>query len=344
MTIPALTAQGLSKAYGSKSAVIEASLTLRAGEITCLLGPSGCGKSTLLRLIAGLETPDAGLVAAGERRLSGPEGVVPPEARGVGLVFQDYALFPHMTAEQNVAFGLRTLPSGLRKARAREMLEAVQLGGRGGAWPHALSGGEQQRVALARALARRPEILLLDEPFSGLDAHLKGEVRLWLTDALRGAGAAVLIVTHDAREALLMADELVLMHAGRIIQSGAPRACYLDPASPEAARLLGEVNLIDGVIASGQARTPFGDIPAPGLADGPAVVMVRPEGLRLSDQGASATVAQVRFGGGYHEVQVQAGQQRVHMHLSGNAPAEGQAVSLTIDPELAKVFPGLRVT
>jgi iron(III) transport system ATP-binding protein len=336
----ALTVQGVSKAYGTRSAVIAADLTLRRGKITCLLGPSGCGKSTLLRLIAGLEVPDSGKIAADGRALSRAGAAVAPEDRGIGLVFQDYALFPHMTALQNVAFGLRGLPAGQRRARAHAMLEAVQLGTRGGAWPHALSGGEQQRVALARALARAPQILLLDEPFSGLDAHLKGEVRLSLTDALRAAGATVLVVTHDAREALLMADDLVLMHGGRIIQAGAPRACYLDPVSPDAARLLGEVNLIPGQVRAGLAHTPFGAVPAVGFADGPAVVMVRPEGLRLSEgAGAAAHVAQVRFGGGYHEVQLTADGQRAHAHLAGVAPEAGQTVTVRIDPELARVFP-----
>jgi len=337
--VAALSVQGVSKAYGARAAVIAADLTLRRGRITCLLGPSGCGKSTLLRLIAGLEVPDAGEILADGRGLSWAGGAVAPEAREVGLVFQDYALFPHMTALQTVAFGLRGLPSGERRARAQAMLEAVQLGTRGGAWPHALSGGEQQRVALARALARAPGVLLLDEPFSGLDAHLKGEVRLSLTEALRAAGATVLVVTHDAREALLMADDLVLMHGGRIIQSGAPRACYLDPVSPDAARLLGEVNLIPGQVGGGLAHTPFGAVPAPGCADGAAVVMVRPEGLRLAEGGSWAHVAQVRFGGGFHEVQLTAGSQRVHAHLAGAAPEAGQTVAVRIDPDLARVFP-----
>ncbi|MDP1873212.1 ABC transporter ATP-binding protein [Phenylobacterium sp.] len=335
----ALVVRGVSKAYGARSAVTAADMTLRQGKITCLLGPSGCGKSTLLRLIAGLETPDAGEIEAGGRPLSGPGWAVPPEDRGIGLVFQDYALFPHMTALQNVAFGLRALPAARRRAHAQAMLEAVQLGSRGGAWPHALSGGEQQRVALARALARSPDILLLDEPFSGLDAHLKGEVRLSLTEALRAAGATVLVVTHDAREALLMADDLVLMHQGRIIQAGAPRACYLDPVSPEAARLLGEVNLISGQVVAGVAQTPFGPMPAGGCADGPAVVMVRPEGFQLVQEGAAAQVAHVRFGGSYHEIQLEADGHRAHMHLAGGAPEAGESVTVRLDPDLARVFP-----
>ena len=337
--VAALTVQAVSKAYGTRAAVVAADLTLQRGRITCLLGPSGCGKSTLLRLIAGLEVPDTGEIFADGRRLSWGGDAIAPEDRGIGLVFQDYALFPHMTALQNVAFGLRDMPARQRRDRAQAMLEAVQLGARGGAWPHTLSGGEQQRVALARALARAPSILLLDEPFSGLDAHLKGEVRLSLTEALRAAGATVLVVTHDAREALLMADDLTLMHGGRIIQSGAPRDCYLDPVSPDAARLLGEVNLISGQVRGGLAHTPFGAVTATSYADGPAVVMVRPEGLRFAEAGALAHVAQVRFGGGYHEVQLTAEGQRAHAHVAGSAPQAGQTVMVRIEPDLARVFP-----
>ncbi len=336
---PVLEAHGLVKAYGERQAVIHADLSLHRGRITCLLGPSGCGKSTLLRMIAGLEVPDSGEIEAQGRRLSWPHGGVPPENRGIGLVFQDYALFPHMTALQNVAFGLGDLPRAHRRTRAQAMLDTVQLGARGGAWPNALSGGEQQRVALARALARRPEILLLDEPFSGLDAHLKGEVRLSLTEALRAAGATVLVVTHDAREALLMADDLVLMHAGRIIQAGAPRACYLDPVSPDAARLLGEVNLLPAQVTAGMAQTAYGAVAAADLPTGPAVVMVRPEGLIRADRGVLAQVSQVRFGGGYHEVQLRVNGVRAHMHVAGEAPAEGQDLAIQIDPELARAFP-----
>ena len=263
------------RAYPGKVAVDGASLRLEKGRITALLGPSGCGKSTLLRLIAGLEPLDAGEVRAGDRVLSGRSVHIPPEERDVGFLFQDYALFPHLTVEDNVGFGLRRIGAAERAARIAAELEEVRLAHRAKAYPQALSGGEQQRVALARALARRPSAMLLDEPFSGLDGRLKAEVRETTLRALRDAGAAALVVTHDAEEAMMMADELVLMDEGRILQSGAPRDCYLNPASAAAARLLGEAALIPAVLEGGKARSAFGAIDHDG--EGQAQVMIRPE-------------------------------------------------------------------
>jgi iron(III) transport system ATP-binding protein len=339
LTVPAISVRDASRRYGSKAAVDGVSLDLRAGRITCLLGPSGCGKSTLLRLIAGLEPLDDGTIHAGDRLLSDATQEVPPEHRGVGLVFQDYALFPHLTVLQNVAFGLRHQPRRERTARALALLEQVQLASRADAWPHMLSGGEQQRVALARALAREPAAVLLDEPFSGLDSHLKSEVRETLLATLRAAHAAVLVVTHDAEEALLMADDLALMSAGRILQSGSPLDAYLNPASPAAARLLGEAQLLAAQVANGQAETAFGALPAPGVANGPATVMVRPEGLKLWLEGAGADVVAVRFGGGFYEVTLAAGGQTARLRLTGGVPSVGDRVQVVIDPDRARIFP-----
>ncbi|MEH6663717.1 MAG: ABC transporter ATP-binding protein [Brevundimonas sp.] len=336
---PAVSARGVSRRYGAKTAVQGADIDLRPGRITCLLGPSGCGKSTLLRLIAGLEPADEGEIEAGGQVVTGPGVHTPPEQRGVGLVFQDYALFPHLSVLANVAFGLKHLPRKTRNARALALLEKVRLAARADAWPHMLSGGEQQRVALARALAREPAAVLLDEPFSGLDSHLKAEVRHTLLSALRAAGAAVLIVTHDAEEALLMADDLALMSEGRILQAGDPGDCYLNPASMAAARLLGEANALPARVAGGVAETAFGDVPAPGLPDGAGVVMVRPEGLRLWLEGARAQIAAVAFGGGFHEVTVAAGGQTARLRLHGGVPAVGEEVSVVIDADRARVFP-----
>jgi iron(III) transport system ATP-binding protein len=339
VTAPALRVHDLAKSHGGHLAVAGVNLELRSGEITCLLGPSGCGKSTLLRLVAGLETPDAGEIWSGERMLLGPGLSVPPERRGVGLVFQDYALFPHMTVRRNVEFGLKGFSAAERRARAEAMLRLVHLETRAEAWPHMLSGGEQQRIAIARALAPRPAILLLDEPFSGLDAHLKAEVRLSLLETLRAVNAAVLIVTHDAREALLMADKLLLMTGGEILQSGTPQDCYLAPASPAAARLLGEMNLVRASVRDGVARTAFGMLPAPGLADGEARAMIRPEGIHLALAGAPARVADARFGGGFYEVTLEAGGELARLHLPGPVPEPGSEVEVELEPGLAKVFP-----
>lgn len=267
------------------AALAGANLDLYAGRITALLGPSGSGKSTLLRAIAGLERLDTGSIRLGDTIWNNEQTHLPPEARRVGMVFQDYALFPHMTALANVAFGL----SGAdKKARALAQLEAAELGHRAKAYPHELSGGEQQRVALARALAPQPAVVLLDEPFSGLDRRLRGELRERTVDTLRAARTTALIVTHDAEEAMAVADELALMDAGRIIQTGAPDEVWMEPVSATAAKLLGDVEIIESHISNGQAATPFGAVDAPGLEAGQRVnVLIRPRAfvLTLADHG-----------------------------------------------------------
>ncbi|MET0294052.1 MAG: ABC transporter ATP-binding protein [Phenylobacterium sp.] len=325
-----LEARDVKRVYGRKAAVGGASLTLEAGRITGLLGPSGCGKSTLLRCLAGLEAVDDGEVLAAGRRLSGHGTHVPPEGRDVGLVFQDYALFPHLTVIDNVAFGLARLPKADRRRRALAELERVRLGHLADAWPSALSGGEQQRVALARALARDPSAVLLDEPFSGLDGPLRIEVREATLTALRAAGKAALIVTHDAEDAMLTSDSLTLMSAGRILQTGSPRDCYLQPVSLEAARLLGEVN----ALPISEGRTAFGPAPA---ADG--VLMVRPEGLLLGSEGLAASVVAVRFAGPTASVTLQSHGVRAEARVPlAAAPAAGAAVHVRLDPLFTRVF------
>ena len=330
-----IAAHTLRRIFGSGAGVQSADLVLREGEITCLLGPSGCGKSTLLRMIAGLETPEAGQITVDGAEVFGSAGAVPPERRGVGLVFQDYALFPHLSVLQNVVFGLKGLPRRQQRERAMAMLEQVRLADRAGAYPHMLSGGEQQRVALARVLVRRPRAVLLDEPFSGLDAHLKGEVREALLGALRAAGAAVLVVTHDADEALRMADHLVLMDEGHIIQDGTPHACYARPASVRAARLLGDINVLDTTVRGGVASTPFGDLPAPGHADGPTSLLVRPEAMRLAETGVSAPVRAVSFAGAFHDVTVEVAGQPARLRLEGPPPPVGSTLTVAVDAERA---------
>ncbi len=339
MSNPALSVRACCKSFGGRAVLRDVDLDLESGRVTAALGQSGAGKSTLLRAIAGLERIDSGEIRNPDGVLSGPGAHVPPERRRVGLVFQDYALFPHLTALQNVMFGLSGMTREAKRARAMTLLDSVRLADRAGAHPHALSGGEQQRVALARALAPSPDIVLLDEPFSGLDARLREATRDMALSALKESGAAVLIVTHDADEAMLMADALALMAGGRIVQQGEPDALYRHPASAEAARLLGEVNEYSGQIAGGALETPFGPVPAPGLGEGAAALaLVRPEGVVLSPAaGAPHTVSERRSAGAEAVLRVRApdGTEWRARMPGGAAPHAGDAVSVRIDPDLA---------
>ncbi|MBU3991254.1 MAG: ABC transporter ATP-binding protein [Alphaproteobacteria bacterium] len=340
MSSATLAARGVSRFYAGRHAVAEASLDLRAGRIACLLGPSGCGKSTLLRLIAGLEPVDAGEISIGGVLMSAPGVVTPPEARGVGLVFQDFALFPHLSVADNIGFGLKTLPAEQRRERVAALLARFHLEALAGAWPHTLSGGEQQRVAIARALVRAPSVLLLDEPFSGLDGQLRAAVRTSALTDLRAAGAAVLIVTHDPQEALLMADDLVLMSAGRILQTGRPQDCYLRPVSLAAARLLGEAEDLPARIENGVAHTAFGAVPAPGMADGAGRVMVRPEALGFDPSGAPVEIVDIAFGGSFHSVTLSSQGVIMTARTVAPPPPVGTRTGVSLDPMRTAVYQG----
>jgi iron(III) transport system ATP-binding protein len=278
----AIVLEGVSKSFGATHAVREVSLEIEHGELMAVLGPSGCGKTTLLRLIAGFEAPDGGRVAVGEETVAGPGTLVPPEKRRVGMVFQDFALFPHLTVEANIAFGLSRRPREEREELTRRTLELVGLQHKTGRHPHELSGGERQRVALARALAPEPEVVLLDEPFSSLDATLRADLRREVELILRDAQATALLVTHDQEEALSLADRLAVMREGRIVQVGAPEEVYGRPASRWAAQFVGEVNVLAGVAREGGVETELGrfDLRAP--ATGTVHVAVRPEQLELT--------------------------------------------------------------
>jgi iron(III) transport system ATP-binding protein len=334
---PVLEARAVSRLFGGRAAVDRATLELRPGEITALLGPSGSGKSTLLRILAGLEPADAGEVRASGQPLSGPGLHVPPEQRDIGMVFQDYALFPHLSVLDNVGFGLRRLPKPERDARVRRELDRVRLLDRASSFPQTLSGGEQQRVALARALAREPAVVLLDEPFSGLDQGLRAEIRDMALDALRDAGAAALIVTHDAEDALLTADRLALMQDGRILQSGTPEAVYAQPVSLAAARLTGDADALPATVANGAARTAYGEVPAPGRPDGPALVMARPEAFRPDEDGLEVPIAQRRFAGGALRLTLIS--EGVSAHARWRfTPAGTETVRVRLDPRFCAVF------
>jgi iron(III) transport system ATP-binding protein len=265
------------KNFGSTAALDGLDLQLRKGTLLALLGPSGCGKTTALRVIAGFERPDSGDVWVGERKVAGRGCWVAPEKRSIGMVFQDWALFPHLDVWHNIGFGI-TRGSD---ERVREVLDLVDLTGLEKRLPHELSGGQQQRVALARALAPSPEVILLDEPFSNLDATLRASVRAEVRHVLREAGATAIFVTHDQEEALSMADELAVMVGGKIAQVGAPHQVYGMPADSRVAGLVGEANFFRGVVREQVAYTPLGDMGAPGVSDGPVEIMVRPESVRL---------------------------------------------------------------
>ncbi len=292
---------GVVKSFGPVRAVQDVSLEIERGELMAVLGPSGCGKTTLLRLVAGFERPDEGRISVGGRELAGPETFVMPENRRVGIVFQDYALFPHLTVKANVAFGLTRRERDERERLTQRTLELVGLQHKAERHPHELSGGERQRVALARALAPAPELILLDEPFSSLDATLRAGLRREVELILRDAGATALLVTHDQEEALSLADRLAVMREGRIVQVGAPQEVYGRPANRWTAGFVGDVNVLAGVAHGSGVETELGvfDVGAP--ADGAVHVAVRPEQLELRpDQSGNAEVVAREFRG--HDV------------------------------------------
>lgn len=280
--------------YGERTALDVGMLDITDGKLTVLLGPSGCGKTTLLRMVAGLDRPDGGEVLLGDQLLASGSTFVPPERRDIGLVFQDHALFPHLRVEANIGFGL---PRSRRAARVAEMVELIGLHGLERRYPHELSGGQQQRVALARALAPAPSALLLDEPFSGLDAETRVRLRGEVTRVLRAAGATALLVTHDREEALSMADVLLVMRDGKIVQRGAPADVYGAPAGAWAAGFLGDIDLLDGTATGGVVRCELGALTAD-VPDGDVQVGLRPEALGAAPTGETARRAGDTHGGG----------------------------------------------
>jgi iron(III) transport system ATP-binding protein len=293
--------EGVAKSFGATRAVRGVSLEIARGELVSLLGPSGCGKTTLLRLIAGFERPDAGTIVVGDATVAAPDSFVAPEKRRIGMVFQDYALFPHLTVESNVGFGLTREARERRDELTRRTLELVGLQHKARSYPHELSGGERQRVALARALAPEPELVLLDEPFSSLDATLRSDLRRDVELILRDAEATALLVTHDQEEALSLGDRLAVMRDGSIVQVGTPEEVYGRPATRWAAQFVGEVNVLAGVAHGREVETELGSFDLPAPADGPVHVAVRPEQLELlGDHDGNAEVVEREFRG--HDV------------------------------------------
>jgi len=280
-TPPRLEIRNLVRVFDGRRVVDDVSLHIRAGQVTCLLGPSGCGKSTTLRMIAGVEMQDSGEIYVDGKLICDTVFRVPPERREIGLMFQDFALFPHLSVAGNVAFGLKGSREE-KRARVEELLARVSLGGHIDSYPHQLSGGEQQRVALARALAPRPRIMLMDEPFSGLDNRLRDGIRDDTLALLKEEDAAVLLVTHEPEEAMRMADEIALMRGGRIVQQGAPYNVYTRPADRAAVAFFSDINVLRANVTGALAQTPFGQFLAPGFPDNTEVdIVFRPQHVKL---------------------------------------------------------------
>lgn len=292
--ILALRASGLCASFDGIEVISDLTLDVREGELLAILGPSGCGKTTSLRLIAGFELATAGSLEIGGESVIGPKNFRPPEKRGVGMVFQDYALFPHMTVLENIEYGLQGVEGRHRMtAQALTMTNLTNFRNRR---VHELSGGEQQRVALARAIAPQPKLLLLDEPFSNLDPSLRSRVREELHDIVRQTGITTILVTHDQEEALSIADRVAFMTSGNIVQIGSPEEIYLQPASIDVAAFIGETNVLYGIVSNSSVDTPLGTFAATDNGS-IAAVLVRPEHLVLSKTGIPATVTHREYYG-----------------------------------------------
>ncbi|MFO1090093.1 MAG: ABC transporter ATP-binding protein [Hyphomicrobiales bacterium] len=340
-----VTFENVSLSFGEVEAVKNVSFELKQGEIVCLLGPSGCGKSTLLRIAAGVEVPEQGRVLLDGKEVAGPSAFVPPEKRGVGLMFQDFALFPHLTILENVAFGLKSLDRASARREALNGLRRVGLEAYADSYPHQLSGGEQQRVALARAIVPRPAVMLMDEPFSGLDQRLRDRVRHETLQLLRETRATSIFVTHDPMEAMGIADRILLMRRGELVQTGTPEELYHQPVDVDAARFFGDYNELHGRAQGGRVETPVGVYPSEGFADGtPVTVLIRPQGIvrsRISGAGFEGYVLDSRFLGDHAEVLIEFpgldDPLVAHVPIR-DTPSRGLSARFAFDPDHILVF------
>ncbi|XKH59812.1 ABC transporter ATP-binding protein [Halomonas sediminis] len=349
---PVLAMHNIRHAYGQHVALEDISLEMQPGEVVCLLGPSGCGKTTLLRIVAGLEVLQQGSMAFNGTTISAPGMAhVPPEKRNVGLAFQDSALFPHLTVLENITFGLKSMPGRERRRRGMELLEQLGMKQFASTYPHTLSGGQQQRIALARALAPEPQLMLLDEPFSSLDARLRDRIRDDTLHLLKKVGAGALLVTHDPEEAMFMADRIALMHEGHVLQMGTPRELYCAPQHPFVVSFFGDVNDLEGEVKNGAVETPVGSVAAPGLEEGCRVqVMIRPEALNIIELDEPALhrrshIIMAKLLGRTSLLHIcahdiQGHEAHLHARMPGVfLPAEGQPVSIQLDPSQVFIFP-----
>jgi iron(III) transport system ATP-binding protein len=340
-----LELHNVSRSFGATVALNDVSLTIASGEIICLVGQSGCGKSTLLRMIAGVDVIDGGRILLNGEEVSGPSRFVEPEDRKIGFVFQDYALFPHLTVEQNILFGLKRRPKQQAAARTEDVIGHIGIAHLKGRYPHMLSGGEQQRVALARALAPQPDILLMDEPFSNLDRGLREKVRDETLSLLRGLGTTVIMVTHDPEEALSAGDRVVLMKAGRIVQAGSGYDLHDRPLSAYAAEFFCAFNRVSGIYRNGHVETAIGRF-AHGIdaGDGTSVTLyIRPQGILVSPGPGdlSGHLKSRIFLGEVEQLAiiVDGLDQPLQVRTMHRLPPDTQSVGLTVLPDSWLAFP-----
>jgi iron(III) transport system ATP-binding protein len=341
-----LTFDKVSCRFGEAAALDGVSLTIAPGEVVCLLGPSGSGKTTLLRVASGIERPTGGRVLINDREVASDTVFVPPEQRNVGLMFQDFALFPHLSIADNVAFGLQGLPKATARAEAMSLLARVDMTRYADAFPHTLSGGEQQRVALARALVPRPSVILMDEPFSGLDVQLREQLQDETLKLLQETRATAMIVTHSPDEALRLGDRIAVMRAGRIVQVGKAEELYHNPADLFIARLFSEINEIPFDVMGASVRTPIGAFSVPDIPDGErAILCIRRRAIRIANTGETGIAGRVlrsRFLGDLAALEIGLvgfEQPMTMLVLEANAMRRGSDIKVVIDPGSVLIFP-----